>query len=169
MHLNIPSLINHRYQMIPRTLIFIRKGISILLIHKKKPESFGFNKWNGVGGHIEQGEEPFESVLREVFEETRLSVSSLDLCAILFIDINANPGIQVFVFKADYETGNIEPSDEGELRWMSLSEIRNCEEVVLDVHDLIEVCELHKVGTQPKLIKYIYDNSGNLRIVNLLP
>ena len=92
-------------------------------------------------------------------------MGGLDLCAILFIDINSTPGIQVFVFKADYQEGEIEHSDEGELCWMSLIEIRNSNEVVSDVPDLIEVCEAHKPGAQPQIIKYIYDNSGELRIV----
>jgi len=152
--------------MIPRTLIFIKKGIKYLLIRKKRPESFGFNKWNGVGGHIERGEEPFGSAQREVIEETGLLVGKLDLCAVLFIDINSNPGIQVFVFKADYLKGKIEPSEEGELSWMTLKEIRACEEVVSDVPHLIEICIKHTEGTQPELIKYFYDKSGKLRIVN---
>lgn len=168
MHLNSPNFINSRYQMVPRTLVFIKKGENFLLIHKKKPESFGFNKINGVGGHIERGEEPFESAQREIVEETGLVVGGLDLCAILFIDINSTPGIQVFVFKADYQEGEIEHSEEGELCWMSLVEIRNNNEVVFDVPDLIEVCKAHELGAQPQIIKYIYNNSGELRIVNQL-
>ena len=168
MHLNSPNFIKSRYQMVPRTLIFIKKGENFLLIHKKKPESFGFNKMNGVGGHIERGEEPFESAQREIVEETGLVVGDLDLCAILFIDINSTPGIQVFVFKAEYQEGKIEHSDEGELCWMSLFEIRNSDKVVSDVPELIEVCEEHETGAQPQIIKYIYDNSGELRIVKQL-
>jgi len=151
--------------MVPRTLIFIKKGEKFLLIHKNKPESFGFKKMNGVGGHIEKGEEPFESAQREISEETGLVVSDLDLCAILFIDINSTPGIQVFVFKADYKYGDMKHSDEGELCWMSLAAIKNSDEVVSDVPELIEICEAHENRTQPQIIKYIYDNSGRLRIV----
>ena len=165
MHLNSQNIINSRYQMVPRTLIFIKKGENYLLIHKKKPESFGFNKMNGVGGHIERGEEPFESAQREIVEETGLVVGGLDLCAILFIDINSTPGIQVFVFKAEYLEGEIQHSSEGELCWMPLLEIRNSGEVVSDVPELIEVSEAHVRGAQPQIIKYVYDNSGELRIV----
>ncbi len=166
MHIDSPNSLNSRYQMVPRTLIFIKKGGEFLLIHKKKPESFGFKKLNGVGGHIEKGEDPFESAQREILEETGLVVGGLDLCAILFIDINSIPGIQVFVFKADYQEGEIEHSDEGELSWMSLLEIQNSAEVVSDVPELIRVCEAHEPRTQPLIIKYIYANSGELRIVN---
>ncbi len=166
MHVNNQKLISSRYQMVPRTLIFIRKEGNFLLIHKKKPESFGFNLLNGVGGHIEKGEEPFESAQREVAEETGLRIGALDLCAILFIDINSIPGIQVFVFKANYQEGEIEQSDEGDLRWMSLSEIRKSKQVVSDVPALIEVCNAHKEDTPPRIIKYDYDKSGELRIVN---
>jgi len=168
MQFDTQSVIKNRYQMVPRTLVFIKKGGKYLLIHKKKPKSFGFNKMNGVGGHIERGEEPFESAQREIVEETGLVVGRLDLTAILFIDINSTPGIQVFVFKADYIQGEIEHSDEGELCWMSLDEIRNSGDVVSDIPELIEACEMHKSGAQPQIIKYIYENSDNLRIVKRL-
>jgi 8-oxo-dGTP diphosphatase len=151
--------------MVPRTLIFIKKENNFLLIHKKKPESFGFNKLNGVGGHIEKGEEPFESAQREIEEETGLVVGGLDLCAILFIDINSIPGIQVFVFMADYKEGEFKHSEEGELCWMSFLEIQKSDEVVSDVPELIKVSEMHEPGAKPLIFKYNYDNSGVLRIV----
>ncbi len=154
------------YQMVSRSLIFIRKGEKYLLIHKKKPESFGYNKLNGVGGHMESGEDPFECAQREITEETGLLVGELDLTAILFIDTNSSPGIQVFVFKTNFLRGKTRSSQEGELCWMSLKEIKSCGKVVSDVPDLIEICEAHKVGGQPKIIKYRYDEAGQLRIVN---
>ena len=168
MHLNSLDSTKNRYQFIPRTLIFIKKDDRYLLIHKNKPDSFGFKKINGVGGHIEKGEEPFESARREISEETGLQIDDLHLTAILFIDINASPGIQVFVFKAAYLDGEINHSDEGDLSWMSLSEIKNNEEVVSDVPELIEICEAHRNGSQPQIVKYLYNNSGELRIVKRL-
>jgi 8-oxo-dGTP diphosphatase len=165
MNINSLDSIKKRYQLVPRTLIFIKKKNKYLLIHKKKPESFGFNKINGVGGHIERGEEPFESAFREIAEETGLKVGNLELTAILFIDINTTPGIQVFVFKAEFLDGEIKYSDEGELHWMPLSEIKNNLDVVSDVPDLIRICEAHKKGSKPQIIKYLYNGSGELRIV----
>ncbi len=89
------EVIRKRYQMVPRTLIFIEKGEQLLMLSKTKSTSFGYGKINGVGGHMEQGEEPSESARREILEETGLQVQKLELAAILFIDIHDTPGIQV--------------------------------------------------------------------------
>lgn len=154
-----------RYQMIPRTLVFIKKSDKYLMIQKKKRESFGFNKINGVGGHIEKGEEPYESAIREIKEETNLSVANMDLIAILFIDIYSSPGIQVFIFKAEYSGGEISSSEEGGLKWMSFSEICSSSDMVFDVPDIIKICEAHKKNSEARIIKYIYDDFGKLRVV----
>jgi 8-oxo-dGTP diphosphatase len=149
---------------VPRTLVFIRRGDEYLLIHKKKKNSYGFGKMNGVGGHIEKGEDPFTSACREVLEETGLTISQIELCAILFIDIGDTPGIEVFVFRAEYEGGQISQSDEGILEWKSLEEIRSIEQVLDDVPMLIDLCKNHKKGKSPQFVKYSYDEKGHLRI-----
>lgn len=163
---NIGS-IKTRYQLVPRTLVFIKNNDKYLMIHKKNQESFGFNKINGVGGHIEKGEEPYESACREIDEETSLNVNNLELAAILFIDINSNLGIQVFVFKADFLDGEIVHSEEGELEWMTFNEIKNSRDFVTDVPELIQICEAHKKGSKPQIIKYLSNDLGELRIVKV--
>lgn len=161
------EVIRERYSLVPRTLVFIRRGNEYLLIHKKKKNSYGFGKLNGVGGHIEKGEEPFSSARREVYEETGLSINELDLCAILFIDIGKTPGIEVFVFRAELEGGQINQSDEGILEWKSLDEIRSSEQVLDDVPMLIDLCINHKVGKMPQIVKYSYNDNARLRIDNI--
>jgi len=166
MEVNTIDTQNNRYQFVPRTLVFIKNNDKYLLIHKKKRNSFDFNKFNGVGGHIEKGEEPFESACREIAEETGLKINSLELTAILFIDTISAPGIQVFVFRADYLNGEITNSCEGTLNWMTYVEIKDNKDVVLDVPELIQICETHNRGSKPQIIKYLYNDLGELRIVN---
>jgi len=161
------EVIRERYSLVPRTLVFIRRGDKYLLIHKKKKNSYGFGKMNGVGGHIEKGEEPFSSARREVLEETGLSINRLDLCAILFIDIGETPGIEVFVFRAENEGGQINQSDEGVLEWKSLDELRSSEHVLDDVPMLIDLCLNHEAGKMPQIVKYSYDDKRQLRIDNI--
>lgn len=122
---------------------------------------------NGVGGHIEKGEEPFSSARREVLEETGLSINRLDLCAILFIDIGETPGIEVFVFRAENEGGQINHSDEGVLEWKSLDEIQSSEHILDDVPMLIDLCLNHEAGKMPQIVKYSYDDKRQLRIDNI--
>jgi 8-oxo-dGTP diphosphatase len=115
------DIIRTKYQMVPRTLVFIEKDEKILTLCKQKRDSFGFGKLNGIGGHIEQGEEPFESAKREIMEEADIQVKNLDLAAILFIDIGI-AGVEVFVFKAEYLQAKRE-IQRRHLEWMTRAEI----------------------------------------------
>jgi len=158
------EVIRKRYQMVPRTLIFIEKGEQLLMLSKTKSTSFGYGKINGVGGHMEQGEEPFESARREILEETGLQIQKLELAAILFIDIHDIPGIQVFLFKGEYTSGELQDSEEGHLDWMTRAEIEQHESKVKDLPFLIQVIDAHAANTPPAMIKYLYDENGAMRI-----
>ena len=159
------KVINAKYKLIPRTLIFIEKEEKILLIHKNKKDSFGYSKLNGIGGHIEKGEEPFEAAKREIYEESGLSVKNLTLVAIIFIEIGINPGILLFVFKADYSIGEPSASEEGNLYWMSREEISTHTNIIKDIPFLLEISDSHQIDTPPTIGKYLYNKSGELRIV----
>ena len=62
-----------RYMLIPRTLIFLRRGESVLLIRGAPNKPLWANKYNGVGGHIERGEDALSAARRELREETGLT------------------------------------------------------------------------------------------------
>jgi len=159
------TTIRSRYMLVPRTLVFIRDNDLCLFIHKKKEGSFGYGKLNGIGGHVEIGEEPYESALREIAEETGLEVKNLSMAAIVFIDIGINPGILMFVFSAKHSNGSEIGSEEGDLVWIHKDEIKDRKDMIKDVPFLIEITENHRDGQPPKFIKYLYDENEELRIV----
>ena len=159
------SVIQSKYQVVPRTLIFIERDEEILLIHKRKKDSFGFSKLNGIGGHIEKGEEPHEAAKREILEESGLKIERLSLVAIIFIDIGTNPGIQLFVFKAKYAGGRLKESDEGGLVWTKKSSIKDTGNLVKDIPFLLELIDSYNEGSPPTFAKYLYNDNGDLRIV----
>lgn len=159
------SVIQSKYKLVPRTLIFIERNNEILLIHKNKKDSFGFSKLNGIGGHIEKGEEPYEAAKREIFEESGLIINKLSLVAIIFIEIGTNPGILLFVFKAKYPGGKLKESDEGGLLWMKRTSINDGNNIVKDIPFLLELTDSYKEGSPPTFGKYLYDERGKLRIV----
>jgi len=163
------SVIQSKYKMVPRTLIFIERDEEILLIHKNKRDSYGFSKLNGIGGHIEKGEDPHEAAKREIYEESGLTIENLSLVAIIIIDIGINPGILLFVFKAEYPGGKLKESDEGNLVWMKRSSIRNLNNLVKDIPFLLELADSYKEGSPLTFVKYLYDEKGKLRIVTQLP
>ena len=158
------EVIRRKYQLVPRTLIFVEKDGEILTLCKQKRDSFGFGRLNGIGGHIEQGEEPYESARREIMEEANIRVKDLDMAAILFIDINDVPGIEVFVFRAEYRSGELRDSVEGHLEWMARAEILAQANLVKDLPFLIDLVDKHIRNQPPSIVKYTYDENEELRI-----
>lgn len=58
--------------MLTYTICFIKQGTKFLMLNREFPSWMGV--WNGVGGKIEKDESPIESIIREVYEETGLSI-----------------------------------------------------------------------------------------------
>ncbi|MBQ4232055.1 MAG: NUDIX domain-containing protein, partial [Lachnospiraceae bacterium] len=59
------------------TLCYIEHDDSYLMLHRiKKANDINEGKWIGVGGHIEFAESPEECLIREVKEETNLTLTS---------------------------------------------------------------------------------------------
>lgn len=88
------------------------------------------NDWDGIsfpGGHVEKGESIIESVIREVKEETGLTISNVVPCGIKdWYDFKKQQRYIVFFYKTSNYFGKLIPaSHEGENRWMSLEEIYN--------------------------------------------
>lgn len=79
--------------------------------------------WSGVtfpGGHVEKGESFTDAVIREVFEETGLTVSKLQMCGIK--DWTRDDGVRyvVLLYKTFTYKGKLQSSDEGEVFWTLL-------------------------------------------------
>ncbi|WP_285395759.1 8-oxo-dGTP diphosphatase [Lysinibacillus sp. fls2-241-R2A-57] len=61
--------------MVEFTICFLKKGDQILLLNRDFPEWMG--AWNGVGGKIEKNETPLAGALREIKEETGISLQDI--------------------------------------------------------------------------------------------
>ena len=82
--------------------------------------------WSGVtfpGGHIEPGEGVVASVIREVKEETGLTVESPKLCGIKDWMREDGSRYIVFLFRAEAFSGRLKSSDEGRVFWVKRSEL----------------------------------------------
>ena len=62
------------------TLCFVKYRDKILMINRNKSPFMGM--WNAVGGHLESGEEVDECAKREIFEESGIKVSKVDLYSV---------------------------------------------------------------------------------------
>ena len=108
------------------TLCYIEKDDAWLMMHRTKKENdINKDKWIGVGGHFEPDESPDECLLREVREETGLTLSSYQLRGIITFSINTWPTEYMFLYTATTESEDFISCDEGELVWVSKSKVNS--------------------------------------------
>jgi len=125
-----------RYQVVPRTLIFIRNEDKILLIKGSKNKKIWPGLYNGIGGHIEKGEDALSAAQRELFEETGLQSINLELRAIIFIDVEEYKGISMFVFVGNSSKMRMVASEEGITDWIKIDHLKDIP-LVEDLYQLI--------------------------------
>jgi 8-oxo-dGTP diphosphatase len=112
-----------RYQVIPRTLVFITKGSEILLLRIPADRGAWGGRLNGIGGHIERGEDPLSSARREVREETGLHSVALRMVGVIMVDTGREPGIGLYVFVGQVESSETISGPEGDLMWVGLESL----------------------------------------------
>lgn len=105
--------------MILATLCYVKRDGCTLMVHRnKKVNDIHEGKWNGLGGKLEAGETPEECAIREVLEESGLSIHNLKLCGLLMFPKFKGNDWYVFVFTATEFSGELIDSPEGRLEWI---------------------------------------------------
>ncbi len=100
-------------------LCYIEKDEKYLMLYrnKKKNDANG-GKWIGVGGKIEENESPDEALLREIKEETGLTLTSYRFRGIVTFVSDTWEGEYMYLYTADGFEGELIECDEGELSWI---------------------------------------------------
>lgn len=110
------------------TLCYIEKNSSYLMLHRvTKKNDINHDKWIGVGGHFEFKESPEDCLLREVKEETGLTLKSFSFRGIVTFVSDDAPAEYMCLYTSDDFEGNLIECDEGKLEWVPFEEIENLE------------------------------------------
>lgn len=108
------------------TLCYLERDNQYLMLHRvKKENDASHDKWIGVGGKCEANESPDECMLREVQEETGLTVSSWRYRGIVTFISDVWPCEYMHLFTATEWHGNEIVCDEGDLQWVDKSLLFN--------------------------------------------
>jgi 8-oxo-dGTP diphosphatase len=102
------------------TLCYVLKDNYTLMIYRNKKENdYHDGKWNGLGGKLEQGESPEDCVIREIKEESGLTIKNpLMHGFITFPMFDGKEDWYVFIFTAKEFVGELINSPEGTLEWI---------------------------------------------------
>jgi 8-oxo-dGTP diphosphatase len=117
-------------------LCLIYRDGKVLLQNRVKAD------WRGYalpGGHVEPGESFVEAVIREMKEETGLTISDPKLCGVKQFPIDGGRYV-VFLFKTDRFAGELHSSHEGKMEWIPRDGIKALE-TVAHLEELISVME----------------------------
>ena len=110
-------------------------GNKILLQNRVKKD------WRGLtfpGGHVEKEESFVQAIVREIYEETGLTIREPKLCGVKQFQTDEDERYIVVLFKTDKFEGTLISSDEGEMIWIDRDSL-NDYTLVNDFMDLLKV------------------------------
>ena len=106
------------------TLCYLEQDEKYLMLHRvKKENDLNHDKWIGVGGKFEADESPEDCLLREVREETGLTLTDYRFRGIITFISDEWETEYMFLYTADGWTGELIRCDEGDLEWVPRADI----------------------------------------------
>ena len=136
-------------------MCMICDGKGNVLVQNKKNHPT-WHGWNFPGGHVEKGEYVTSSVIREMYEETGLTVENPRLCGIKeFHKMKDGKRYIVFLYVADRFSGELKASAEGDVFWYPLSELAKSSELIDGFGEMLPVF------TNQEISEVYYERQGD--------
>ncbi len=136
---------NTRHSVIPRslTIVFNKDNSQVLLIKGQPKKTHWANTYNALGGHIEENENIHASALREVEEESGISLQreQLRLAGLVHVKDYNNDYAIMFLFKATVGDTDIKSSDEGNVEWIDIGKLKSIKTIAPDIKTLAPLCK----------------------------
>ena len=117
-------------------MCMIKNGDKVLVQDRVSPN------WPGItfpGGHVERGESFVDAVIREVKEETGLTISKPQLCGIKDWYDEEDYRYVVLFYKTEHFTGELQSSDEGKVWWEDFENLSHLKLTTEDMSDMLRV------------------------------
>ena len=106
-------------ELLQTTLCYLEQNGCYLMLHRvKKKNDVNHDKWIGVGGKFEPGEDAHACALREVYEETGLTMRAPRYRGIVDFFCPPWPAERMHLFTCSDFTGTMTDCDEGTLEWV---------------------------------------------------
>ena len=132
------------------TVCLIHQGEQLLMQNRVKKDWHG---WALPGGHIDPGESIVDSVIREMQEETGLTIRNPRLCGIKQFPIDGGRYL-VFLFETEEFEGQLNSSEEGRMQWIHRNDLHKYD-TVPDLEPLLDVMP------RPDLTEFQYIVTGD--------
>lgn len=130
----------HSENVILTNMCLIEDNQGKIVMQIRDPKRY---TWSGAalpGGHIEKKESLHESVVREIYEETGLTITNTKLVGVKHWHTAEGVRYLVFLYRTKDFTGTIRSSHEGEIKWVDRKELAHMD-LAYDMLNLLRVFE----------------------------
>ncbi len=139
---------NDYYKVIPRNLCIIINSDHVLLLNGQAEKRHWAKMYNALGGHMEQQEDIYASIAREVREESgiKIPVNKISLKGIIHVNTYFDENVLMFIFFVKVKSFKKSDSHEGKVEWIKLNEIVNIKNIAEDIKIIIPLILKLKKG-----------------------